>query len=80
MTISLTPLPDLERSARMFCEAPLCSKPATHRATYTYTLDGDLQPRSDSEFLCDRCAAQLQAELDRARPTPQAPEKTSSTP
>ena len=65
MTFEITPLSDLEVSARMICEAPLCIGHATHRARYTYTLDGE-NPRTDEELICDRHVAELREAIARA--------------
>jgi hypothetical protein len=66
MIITVCPLTDLEVSARMICEGPLCHASATHRAMYAYALDGD-EGRVDTEVVCDRHAEEIRQAIADAR-------------
>jgi hypothetical protein len=66
MSYEVKPLEGIELSARLICEAPLCSARATHRSVETYTFDGE-ESKTSQEFLCDRHANGLREAVARAK-------------
>lgn len=62
MTIDISRLSDLEISARLICEAPLCHGHAIYLARYTYALDGE-DPRTYLEPMCTWHALELADEI-----------------
>lgn len=65
MTIDIERLSEFETSVRMWCEAPLCSRGATFRASYTYALDNE-EARTYDEVMCTWHALELADEIARA--------------